>query len=98
MNIYFAVSEEMIEKYGMPEQSESGHYSWTLNNDTFLWRDIRSSAGQIVDYYHGKNLRPYAICRAHLDDKIVAEALRASLVGDVIKNISVIITEITWIK
>lgn len=107
MNIYFAVSDEMIEKQGMTARlSEVANtYHWTLSHgksnygETFLAAMLAISAGDILNAMRQFGVQnPYTICQARIEEKDLLEGMRAALVGDVIWEAHVIITELTRVQ
>ena len=100
MIVYFAVSDSMIEEYGMPEKLD-GHFSWKLSDHTILGYVLESSPGRVLDNLPQKIMEKVSklvICKAEVADKDIIDAFRAALVGDVVRNVKASIIELTWIK
>jgi hypothetical protein len=105
MNIYFAVSDVMIEEQGMPTRfQDADTYNYTLSQgkseygETFLAHILGRSVGEVVDAVGGFVQKPYIVCRAEIDDGTLTKALRAALVGDVMWVAKVIVNELTRIE
>lgn len=97
MNIYFAITQALIDKQGMPETVESGVFSWDLNSNTFYASVVADSAGKVLDWVKPYAKVPFAICKAEVSSTDVANAFGACLNGDG-QDFKVLVTEITWVK
>lgn len=97
---YFIIDQSMIEKYGMSETiSNSDNHHWNLCNNVI--GRIFISAGDALDFLRKNNMRPeisYAICKAFCNDKVYITVLNAFLMGNTLKEITVIVSETIWVK
>jgi hypothetical protein len=96
-NIYFAISQSMIDRNGLPETHTSGVFNWELTSDSFYASVIADSMGKVLDYVKPYAKEPFAICKANVSNEDVALAFATCLNGDRAK-FQVKILELTWIK
>lgn len=97
MNIYFAVTQAMIDKQGMPETKKSNVFQWILNSNTLYAYVVADSTGKVLDWVKPYAKVPFAICKAEVTSTDVALAFAACLNGDG-QDFKVLVTEMTWIK
>ena len=98
MDFYFAITNSMIEKYGMPENID-GTYNWKLSND-FLYYVLADSSGKLLDLINRYQKEywakvPFTICKGSIDNGDAIEVLRACMVGDSMRSLNVIVSEMT---
>ena len=106
MKLCFAASDEMIEKQGMPERFDKAYtYNWTLSHgqskygETFLAAVLATNEGDVVNAMKEFGIdKPYMVCVAECKDADVLEGLRAAMVGDVVWEAKVVITELTRVE
>ena len=104
MKIYFAVSDVMLDKQGLSEKLKDKPFHWSLSHgqgkygESFLASYLAKSAGDIVNAMEEFKInKPYTVCCAKVAESDLLEGLRASMVGDVMWEVHVIIDETTRI-
>ena len=105
MIFYFAITDKMIEKYGMSERPQQRNtFNWKLSycNESFLGATLCDTPGKVLDTLKHHNLlqneEAVIIVRATASDADVLDGLRAILVGDTVKSVNVVIDEIIYVK
>jgi hypothetical protein len=105
MIFYFAITDKMIEKYGMSERPQQRNtFNWKLSycNESFLGATLCDTPGKVLDALKHQNLlhteNTVIIVRAIATDADMLDGLRAVLVGDTIKSVNVVIDEVTYVK
>lgn len=96
MIVYFAITREMAQ--GNRDFGASS-FNWKLHPESFLKSILSPTAGKLLDTLQAYNdiKLPYAICQAKVSDRDAIEAMRASLVGDVVTGFDVDVYEVNWI-
>lgn len=105
MEVHFAITDRMIEINGglktFPPNRKK--YSWELTEDNFCLYMLAESRDILVDFieeqpphYHGTTKR-YGLCKATIEEDDARECCRAALVGDVYRQIPVVIDNIVWL-
>ena len=92
MNIYFAITKEMLEKHSMPEIStKPGHYHWTLSESTEAY-GIAPSIDELLKLVE-ESQKSFTICGARIESaKTLSEVLNSVIFGGTM-NVPVVVFE-----
>ena len=104
MNIYFAVSDEMLKQQHISKINPKKPVKYILSGgtseygETFLAYNINTSAGKLIDGIEDYVNRPYTICRAKIKEKDLVRGLCAAMIGDVVWTVDVMIDDLKRVK
>lgn len=97
LEIYFAITNDMMEKYGMPENIDNT-LSWTIQGNTWVDCALSTSPGKLIDLLEQMKSKYDYICKAVIDNEVAVDLCRSALVGDTYSSLKVKVVELTYVK